>query len=64
MFIYFIEKGKVEICREINLSDSQKISKTIVTLGPGESFGAYGFITSMARLEMVRSLEVKKITKN
>lgn len=61
MFIYFIEKGKVEVCREASQSDQQsqvKFHKTVAILGPGSSFGSYSFLTNLERREMARSIEV------
>ncbi|EAR99958.2 cation channel family protein (macronuclear) [Tetrahymena thermophila SB210] len=63
MFIYFVEKGKVEICREYNSenNEGEKIYKKIVSLGPGACFGAWSFFTNQDRKEMARSLEFSKL---
>lgn len=64
MFIYFIEKGKIEVCREFISSDGTKVPKAVATLGPGNSFGSYSFITNLERREMIRSSEVKRSKNN
>ncbi|KAL4505166.1 hypothetical protein ABPG72_016233 [Tetrahymena utriculariae] len=63
MFIYFVEKGNVEICREQDseTNDGEKIQKKIVSLGPGSCFGAYSFFTNQDRKEMARSLGFSKL---
>ncbi|KAL4462587.1 hypothetical protein ABPG74_000417 [Tetrahymena malaccensis] len=63
MFIYFVEKGKIEICREYNSEESSgdKICKKICSLGPGSCFGAWSFFTNQDRKEMARSLEFSKL---
>lgn len=58
MFIYFIEKGKVEVCRERDNQNNSNICKPMTILGPGNCFGAWSFITNLERKEMVRSIEV------
>lgn len=39
-FIFFVEKGSVQISRQQHLHNKTVVSKPILTLGPGTCFGA------------------------